>query len=79
MTSDNGIREQLLEALPDAVFVVAADGRIVFVNAQAVSLFGYAREELEGQPIERLVPEAVRGVHPTHRHHITSILGEAAA
>ena len=65
--SENGIREQLLEALPDAVFVVAADGRIVFVNAQAVALFGYERDELEGQPIERLVPDAVRAVHPQHR------------
>jgi PAS domain S-box-containing protein len=67
VTRDNGIREQLLEALPDAVFVVAADGRIVFVNAQAQALFGYAREDLVGQLIEMLVPEAVRPVHPQHR------------
>jgi two-component system sensor histidine kinase/response regulator len=65
--SDNGIREQLLEALPDAVFVVAGDGRIVFVNAQAVALFGYALEDLVGQPIEMLVPDTARSIHPTHR------------
>ena len=44
--SEAEIREQLLEALPDAVFVVGSDGGIVFVNAQAVTLFGYERREL---------------------------------
>ena len=66
--SETGIlREQLLESLPDAVFVVAADGRIVFVNAQAVELFGYDRSQLVGQRIEMLVPDAARQVHPGHR------------
>jgi PAS domain S-box-containing protein len=65
--SEIGIREQLLESLPDAVFVVAADGRIVFVNAQAVQLFGYEQAELVGERIEMLVPDAAREVHPGHR------------
>ena len=34
------------------------DGRIVLVNAQAERLFGYPREELAGQPVEILVPDA---------------------
>jgi len=67
VSAEHGIREQLLEALPDAVFVVAADGRIVFVNAQAVALFGYDRDALVGQTIDLLVPDAVKSVHPTHR------------
>jgi PAS domain S-box-containing protein len=65
--SENAIRKQLLEALPDAVFVVAADGRIVFVNAQAVRLFGYERDQLVGEHIEMLVPDSARSVHPGHR------------
>ncbi len=46
---------------------VAADGRIALVNAQAEHLFGYRREELAGQPIEILVPDGARAVHPEHR------------
>jgi PAS domain S-box-containing protein len=46
---------------------VDAGGRIVMVNAQMVQLFGYPREDLEGQPVEMLVPGAVRAVHPQHR------------
>jgi PAS domain S-box-containing protein len=57
----------LLEAAPDAIVGVDADGRIALVNAQAERLFGYPREEMVGQPVEMLVPEVVRGLHPGHR------------
>ena len=57
----------LLEAAPDAMVCIAADGRVVLVNAQAERLFGYQRAELIGQPVEILVPEAARAVHPGDR------------
>jgi hypothetical protein len=59
----------LLDAAPDAIVAVDAGGRIVLVNAQAERLFGYAREELIDNPIEMLVPESVRRLHPAHRAH----------
>ena len=49
-----------LEALPDAILAVVADGGILLMNSQAELLFGYAREELIGRPIEVLVPTSVR-------------------
>jgi PAS domain S-box-containing protein len=57
----------LVEAVPDAMVCVAADGRIALVNPQAERLFGYGRDELVGQPVEMLVPDAVRDVHAGHR------------
>ena len=57
----------LLDAAPDAMVCVDADGRIVLVNTQLVRLFGYPREELEGQLVEILVPDAARAVHPQRR------------
>ena len=57
----------LLEAVPDAMVCVDADGRIALVNAQAERLFGYGRDELIGQPVEMLVPDTVRDIHPGHR------------
>ena len=57
----------LLEEAPDAMVCIAADGRIVLVNAEAERLFGYQRAELTGQPVEILVPDAARAAHPGHR------------
>ena len=57
----------LLEAAPDAMVCVDADGRITLVNAQTERLFGYGRDELVGQPVEMLVPDAVRDIHPGRR------------
>jgi len=47
---------KVLEAVPDAMVVVGADGRIVRVNTQAERLFGYSREELLGQKPDLLIP-----------------------
>jgi len=64
---DGDIFRGLLEAAPDAILAVDESGIIVFANAQAEVLFGYAREELIDQPVETLVPASVRAVHPRHR------------
>ena len=57
----------LLDAAPDAMVVVDAPGRIMLVNAQAETLFGYSREELIGRAVEQLVPEPLRKQHVAHR------------
>jgi PAS domain S-box-containing protein len=59
--------EQLLEAAPDAIVGVDSSGRIVLVNSQTETLFGYVREDLLGEQVEMLVPERFRQVHPGHR------------
>jgi len=57
----------LLEAAPDAMVCVDGNGRIALVNAQAERLFGYGRDDLVGQPVEILVPDSARQLHPGHR------------
>jgi PAS domain S-box-containing protein len=47
----------LLEAAPDAMVVVNQGGRIVLVNLQAESQFGYRRDELLGQRMSDIVPK----------------------
>jgi PAS domain S-box-containing protein len=61
LTSD--VLRALVEAVPDAVVVTNAEGRIVFANTQTERLFGYQKDELLGQPVEILVPERVRDKH----------------
>jgi PAS domain S-box-containing protein len=53
----------VVEAAPNAMVMVNRAGEIVMVNAQAERVFGYARAEMLGQPIEMLVPERFSGGH----------------
>ncbi|MFZ5863832.1 MAG: sensor histidine kinase [Nitrospirota bacterium] len=57
----------LLEAAPDSIILVRPNGRIALLNAQAETLFGYRREELLEQPVERLIPLPARDRHIVHR------------
>jgi formate hydrogenlyase transcriptional activator len=59
--------QKLFESAPDTLVLVGPDGRILRVNAQAKRIFGYAEEELIGQPVEILVPEGFRSIHAGHR------------
>ena len=57
----------LFDAVPDALVVIDARGRIVRANAQAEALFGHAQGSLAGLEIEALVPAAARSRHRSYR------------
>ncbi len=64
----------LLESAPDAMVIADEQGKIALVNAQTETLFGYQREELLGQPVERLIPERYRGHHIHYRKEYSESL-----
>lgn len=57
----------LLDAAPDATVIVNEKGIIQMVNQQVENVFGYAKKEIIGQPVELLIPEELRGKHKQHR------------
>ncbi len=59
--------EKLLEAAPDGVMEVNAEGHLVLVNASCERLFGYDREELLRMRVEDLVPASLRAGHAQQR------------
>ena len=63
------LEREFLEFAPDAVIGVDEEGAIKLVNSRTQAVFGYTRDELIGERVEMLVPEAVRGSHVGHRDH----------
>ncbi len=59
----------LFDTASEAIVMTNGKGAIVAVNQIARELFGYTLEELQGKPIELLIPEKFRGEHIKHREH----------
>jgi PAS domain S-box-containing protein len=57
----------LVEAAPDAMVVIDAEGTIVLANGQASEMFGYDHDKLVGRSIDELVPASVHDAHRRHR------------
>jgi PAS domain S-box-containing protein len=57
----------LVESAPDGIVTVDPGGRMVILNTQMETMFGYGREELLGKPVEILLPERLRAGHEAHR------------
>lgn len=53
----------VINASPQAIIVADADGRIVQANARVHEIFGYTPEQLQGQAVEMLLPDAHRMAH----------------
>jgi PAS domain S-box-containing protein len=63
----------LLESAADAVVIVDRGGFIVRANGQTERLFGFPRQDLVGQPVERLIPDSHRASHARFvRDHMAS-------
>ena len=59
--------EAVFHASPDPILLVGAEGIIREANPQAEIMFGWSRDDLVGEPVEMLVPQALRDVHRRHR------------
>jgi PAS domain S-box-containing protein len=66
------LAKNVLDATPDAMIFIDASGIIQFANQQVSALFGYTREEIIGQRVEKLMPERFRSRHLVHREHYAS-------
>jgi two-component system, sensor histidine kinase len=72
----SSIAQRLLQFSPDAMLVVDAQGLIQFSNETSSSLFGYAPDQLVGQPIKLLIPERF---HARHGAHVSDYLREPSS
>jgi PAS domain S-box-containing protein len=57
----------ILEAMPVGIVAIDEAGAIQLVNSALERMFGYARDELLDQPVEKLLPKRFRGGHAALR------------
>jgi PAS domain S-box-containing protein len=62
----------MIDLAPNAIVVTDAEGKIETFNREAERCFGYAREEILGQPVESLIPPEQRSEHQQLRHGFAS-------
>ena len=66
-SSRSRVWEMLFRSAAEGLVVVDRSGVILMHNPRLLELFGYATGELEGRPIEILLPEAARSRHAGYR------------
>ena len=54
---------RVLDGSLDAALIIDQDSRIGYLNAAMLTLSGYTRDELIGQPLDRLLPEGMASQH----------------
>lgn len=59
----------ILAIAADAIISLNAQMRIMVFNDGAATIFGYAKEEVIGQPLDILIPERFR---PHHKEHVAT-------
>lgn len=59
--------EEYFKTASESLIITDRQGLIIEANLKTCQLFGYAAEELVGQPIETLIPERLRDRHRKHR------------
>jgi len=58
----------VLDASSNAILAVDASGLVTYLNSQTEATFGYSRDELLGQPVERLIPGGASQRHVAERN-----------
>jgi PAS domain S-box-containing protein len=67
LRKNEAVLQSFFEGSPDATVIVDEQGRIVRINTQVEAIFGYSREKLIGQPVERLLPDQHHQNHLVYR------------
>lgn len=65
--NDGAVFRSLFAANPDALLVVDLQGTIRLANPAACELLGYSSDQMEGLPVDALVPDAIRPRHAAYR------------
>jgi PAS domain S-box-containing protein len=66
LLSNEAFRE-IFQSMTEGIVAINQEGEILVVNNVVEQMFGYEKDELNGQSLEVLLPERYRGGHIKHR------------
>ena len=66
LVASRALFKGILDIAVDAIVSVDEAQRIVLFNQGAEKIFGYAADEVMGQPLDMLLPQAARAMHQHH-------------
>ena len=69
--SNEAFRE-IFQSMTEGIVAINREGEILVVNPVVEQMFGYEKDELNGQNLEVLLPERYRGRHAVHRMSFNS-------
>lgn len=69
LTHKENLLGMIINVTREAIISIGHDGLITLFNPAAEKMFGYKKEEMLGQPLDRIMPEQYRH---THRQYIQS-------
>lgn len=58
---------KVLEMAPEAVILADSSGTVIYANQRSFEIFGHKPDDLQGQPLEILLPGNLRELHRHHR------------
>ncbi|ASP37845.1 hypothetical protein CHH28_03770 [Bacterioplanes sanyensis] len=67
LKSSEAYANKVIDSIPDGLITTDEEGNITRVNDAITLMFGYARNELVGAPVDILLPEDRRGSHEKFR------------
>jgi PAS domain S-box-containing protein len=70
--NQESVLRAIIEVCPFGIVVVEPLGKIVLANGEMERMFGYAHDELIGQPVDILLPTNLRARHAEHRTQFTA-------
>ncbi len=62
----------VVETANDAIISVDSRGNVVYWNKAAENIFGYAAQEVVGEPLSLIIPERFRGAHENALQEVVS-------
>ncbi len=61
----------IINTAPIGMLVLDAQGQVIQINNEGEKLFGYLREEIQGQPASVIIPDIAQLEQPTHTGSLT--------